>query len=57
LLILNRCFMQAVPENTLWLGKDCVTPYPWREVFLRLLRTLVQATFFRRAVLDRSQPA
>jgi putative colanic acid biosynthesis acetyltransferase WcaF len=39
--------MTRPPEDPPWLGKDCVTPYPRREVWLRGLWSLVQATIFR----------
>lgn len=39
--------MQPAADNSPWLGKDCVTPYPRREVFLRMLWAVVQATLFR----------
>lgn len=39
--------MPPAVDQPPWLGKDCVTPYPPREVFLRMLWSLVQATVFR----------
>jgi putative colanic acid biosynthesis acetyltransferase WcaF len=39
--------MPPAADNSPWLGQDCVTPYPRREVFLRMLWALVQATLFR----------
>jgi putative colanic acid biosynthesis acetyltransferase WcaF len=39
--------MPPAAENPPWLGKDCVTPYPRREVLLRTLWACVQATLFR----------
>lgn len=36
-----------MPGDTPFLGQDCITPYPRREVLLRWLWALVQATFFR----------
>ena len=39
--------MPPAAENPPWLGKDCVTPYPRREVLLRMLWAIIQATLFR----------
>lgn len=39
--------MPPAAENTPWLGRNCVTPYPRGEVFRRLLWSVVQATLFR----------
>jgi putative colanic acid biosynthesis acetyltransferase WcaF len=39
--------MPPAADQPPWLGQDCVTPYPRREVFLRILWSLVQATVFR----------
>ena len=36
-----------MPAESPYLGQDSVTPYPRREVLLRWLWALVQATFFR----------
>ena len=37
----------SAPEEKPYLGQNCVTPYPRREVLLRWLWALVQATLFR----------
>jgi putative colanic acid biosynthesis acetyltransferase WcaF len=36
-----------MPAEAPYLGQDCITPYPLRDVLLRSLWALVQATFFR----------
>jgi putative colanic acid biosynthesis acetyltransferase WcaF len=39
--------MNHDPESPPWLGRDCTTPYPRREVFLRWLWLIIQSTCFR----------
>ena len=39
--------MIPAADDSPWLGKDCTTPYPRREVLLRWLWAMVQATIFR----------
>jgi putative colanic acid biosynthesis acetyltransferase WcaF len=39
--------MNAMPPEPPYLGQNCVTPYPAREVLLQWLWTMVQASIFR----------
>jgi len=39
--------MPPPADEAPWLGQNCVTPYSRREVFLRMLWGVIQATFFR----------
>jgi putative colanic acid biosynthesis acetyltransferase WcaF len=40
-------FKMTAPGEGPYLGQDCVTPYPRREVLLRWIWAIVQATLFR----------